>query len=120
MSIVKMKASSLKRKKKSVICQPLLSWKILNPKSKRCMKARPEDSKTDLHHPLIKRVRCEVMCHSEMCGLKEGKYRSNSNRVDISMKVSRVECLGMKCKEGRYSRSSKYAEEIKPKLSPNP
>ena len=26
----------------------------------------------------------------------------------------------MKCKEGRYPRSSKYGEETKPKVSPNP
>ena len=71
MSIVKMKTSSLK-KKKSIICLALLSWKMLNPKSKRCMKAPQEDSRTDLHHFLIKRVRCEVMCHGEMCGPNEG------------------------------------------------
>ena len=118
MSIVKMKASSLK--KKIVICQALLSWKILNSKSKRYTKARLGKSRIGLHLSLIQRVRCEVMCHCEMYEPKEGKYRSNSNRIDISMKVLRVECLGVKCKGGRYPRSSKCAEETKPKVSPNP
>ena len=36
------------------------------------MKAPQEDSRTDLHPPLIKKVRCEVMCHGEMCGPNEG------------------------------------------------
>ena len=106
--------------KKRVICQTLLSWKMLNSKFKRYMKTWLGKSRTSLHHSLIQIVRCEVMCHSEMCGPKEGKYRSNSNRIDISMKVSRVECLGVKCNGGRYRRLSKYAEETKPKVSPNP
>ena len=58
------------------------------------------------------------MCHSEMCGLKEGKYQSSSNMIDISMKISRMKCLGVKCKVGRYPRASKYAEENEPKVSP--
>ena len=45
---------------------------MLNPKSKRCMKARLDDSRIDLHPSLIKRVRSEVMCHGEMCRPKEG------------------------------------------------
>ena len=90
---------------------------MLNLKSKRCMNAWLEDLKTGLHLSLIQRIKCEIMCHSEMCG--EGKYRSNSNRIDISTKVSRVECLGVKCKGSRYLRSSKYAEEPKPEVSPN-
>ena len=93
---------------------------MLNSKSKRYMKARLGKSRIGLHSSLIQRVRCEVMCHSEMYEPKEGKYQSNSNRIDISMKVSREECLGVKCKGGRYSRSSKCAEETKPKVSPNP
>ena len=34
---------------KSTICQALPSWKMLNPKSKRIMKAQPKKSRTDLH-----------------------------------------------------------------------
>ena len=45
---------------------------MLNLKSKRYMKARLGKSRTSLHHFLIQRVRCEVMCHGEMCGPKEG------------------------------------------------
>ena len=43
---------------KSTICQALPSWKMLNLKSKRCMKAQPRWSRADLHLLLIeKRVR---------------------------------------------------------------
>ena len=91
---------------------------MLNSKSKRYMKAQLGKSRIGLHFSLIQRVRCEVMCHSEMCGLKEGKYQSSSNMIDISMKISRMKCLGVKCKVGRYPRASKYAEENEPKVSP--
>ena len=40
---------------KSTICQALPSWKMLNPKSKRCMKAQPKKSRTNLHLLLIER-----------------------------------------------------------------
>ena len=39
----------------STICQDLPSWKILNLKSKRCMKARPKKSRIDLHLFLIEK-----------------------------------------------------------------
>ena len=38
---------------KSTIYQTLPSWKMLNPKSKRCMKVQPKKSRTDLHLLLI-------------------------------------------------------------------
>ena len=38
---------------KSTICQALSSWKMLNLKSKRYMKAQPKKSRTDLHLFLI-------------------------------------------------------------------
>ena len=40
---------------KSTICQVLLSWKMLNLKSERCMKAQPKWSRTDPHLLLIER-----------------------------------------------------------------
>ena len=39
---------------KSVICQALPSWKMLNPKFKRCMKTQPKKSRTNLHLLVIK------------------------------------------------------------------
>ena len=38
---------------KSTICQALSSWKMLNPKFKRCMKAQPKKPRTDLYLLLI-------------------------------------------------------------------
>ena len=41
--------------KKSTIYQALPSWKMLNLKSKICMKAQSKKSRTDLHFLLIER-----------------------------------------------------------------
>ena len=40
---------------KSTIYQALPLWKMLNLKSKRCMKAQSKKSRTDLHFLLIER-----------------------------------------------------------------
>ena len=39
----------------STLCQDLPSWKILNLKFKRCMKAQPKKSRTDLYLFLIEK-----------------------------------------------------------------
>ena len=40
---------------KSTICQVLPSWKMLNLKSKRCMKAQSKKMRSNLHFLLIER-----------------------------------------------------------------
>ena len=40
---------------KSTICQAFPSWKMLNLKSKKCMKTQLKKSRTDLHFLLIER-----------------------------------------------------------------
>ena len=56
---------------KSTICQALLSWKMLNLKSKR-MHENTTKVIEDWSTSSPNREKGEVMCHGGMCQIKEG------------------------------------------------